>query len=309
MNNKFSSSVAILLGTFNGAQFINEQLSSYQRQTYSNWSLWAADDGSVDGSQRLIKNFSQVSPQPVILLEGPRQGVCHNFASLINNEEIKASYYAFSDQDDVWLEHKLERAVRWLDSIPDDTPALYCGRTKLIDTYGKEIGFSPAYTKPPSFANALLQNLASGNTMVFNNKARELLKHVSNGPMVIHDWALYLVVTACGGQVFFEPEPTVLYRQHDNNVIGNGMALMTRIDNFRKAHHGRKAMWNDINIAMLNLIGHQMTTNNQRRFNDFVAIRDNTLFERLRLLIRSGVYHQQFAGMLTTLSYALLNRM
>lgn len=309
MMNNSSSSVAILLGTYNGAHFINQQLNSYKRQTYINWSLWASDDGSTDQGLDAIKDFSLSVPQSINLLEGPRQGVCRNFVSLINNENINASYYAFSDQDDIWINDKLERAVNWLDAVDPEVPALYCSRTELINTEGEKIGFSPDYAKPPSFANALLQNIASGNTMVFNNKARELLRQAADGEMVIHDWALYLVVTACGGHVFFDREPTVLYRQHDNNVIGNGMGLMTRMANFRKAHHGRKAAWNDTNIAMMGLIGAQMTVENQRRLNDFFAIRDSSLIQRLCLLRQSGVYHQQLAGTLTTVSYTLLNRM
>ena len=309
MTKKSSSHVAILLGTFNGARFIDEQLSSYQRQTHRNWSLWASDDGSTDASLPLISKFSHSVQQSVSLLQGPHLGVCRNFVSLIENEGIHADYYAFSDQDDIWLANKLARAVAWLDTVADDTPALYCSRTALIDTHGARIGFSPDYSKPPSFTNALLQNIASGNTMIFNNKARDLLRVVAHGPMVIHDWALYLVVTACGGQVFFDQEPCVLYRQHNDNVIGNGMGLMTRIANFSKAQRGRKAVWNDNNIAMLKLIDDQMTISNRQRLSDFVAIRDSSLIQRVRLLIRSGVYHQQLTGTLTTLSYALLNRM
>lgn len=307
--NDSSSSIAILLCTFNGAPFLKKQLDSYHQQTYKNWSLWASDDGSSDGSKQALLQFSDSSSHVVHVLDGPRNGLCQNFLSLINNHYIQSDYYAFSDQDDVWHETKLKRAVRWLDSINESVPALYCSRTALIDAHDKSIGFSPLYSRPPSFSNALIQNIASGNTMVFNRKARDLIQKVSHNNMVIHDWAAYLAVTACDGQVYYDAEPSVYYRQHSENVIGNSMGIVTRVRNFISAHQGRKASWNNKNLALVDALGEAVTEENQRKCADFRAIRHGSLIKRLYLLKRSGVYHQQLAGTLTTVSYAVLNRM
>ncbi|MDZ7277965.1 glycosyltransferase family 2 protein [Pantoea eucrina] len=309
MRNHEESSVAILLCTYNGNQFIDQQLSSYLAQTHKNWSLWVSDDHSDDDTVNKLQQFSAGSSNPVNILKGPKSGVCKNFMSLINNSDIHERFYAFSDQDDVWPIHKLKTAVQWLDSVDDDIPALYCSRTQLIDVKGKFIGNSPRYSKPPSFQNALLQNIASGNSMVFNNKARDLLRRMSNTPMVIHDWALYLAVTGVGGEVFFDHHPTVLYRQHDNNLIGNGMSFMTRLTNYIHAHRRRKVIWNDANIGMMKEIETLMTDENRKTLCAFSSIRDSSIIERLYLLKKSGVYHQQLVGTLTTLSHTIFNRM
>jgi len=86
----------------------------------------------------------------------PAEGFVANFLSLTCKASIEADYYAYSDQDDVWESDKLERAVRWLQTVPENIPALYCSRTRLVDAENNEIGLSPLFSKPPSFANALI---------------------------------------------------------------------------------------------------------------------------------------------------------
>ncbi|WP_279027645.1 glycosyltransferase family 2 protein [Gibbsiella quercinecans] len=306
--NKQCDTVAILLGARNGAEYFKEQLESFRRQTYNHWALWISDDGSTDGSQTIAANFTRSLEQNAHLLTGPQQGVCQNFMSLVTNTAIKAEYYAFSDQDDVWLDDKLERAVAWLSTVPPDKPALYCSRTRLIDSNGTPMGYSPGYAKAPGFGNALLQNIASGNTMVFNHRARMLLSKASLAPMVIHDWSLYQIVTGCGGIVHYDPQPTVLYRQHSHNVIGNSMAPWVRLRNFIAAHGGRTATWNDQNWQVLNCVSDDLTPQAKRSLEAFRRIRNSGLLGRLRLMRESGIYHQQLLGSVTTLTYVLLNK-
>lgn len=306
---KPSPHVAILLGTYNGANYIDQQLASYASQTFTNWSLWASDDGSKDETFARIAAFSRSCGRPVHVLEGPRKGVCHNFQSMTDNEHIQADYFAFSDQDDIWMDDKLERAVAWLARQDPKRPALYCSRTHLIDSKGDRIGFSPDNTRPPSLANALLQNIASGNTMVFNRSARELMQCVAHLPMVIHDWALYLIVTACGGKVIFDSRPTVYYRQHSSNLIGNGMAVKTRIKNFLSTHQGKKAVWNDIHFHLLDVLVDRLTPASKECLMHFQHIRHSPLLTRMNLMHKSGIYHQTFIGTLATWSYALFDRL
>lgn len=301
--------IAILMGTYNGAHFLRKQLDSLSRQSFSNWELWVSDDGSSDETIDIIQKFSQNSTQKVTLLNGPGKGVCDNFVSLINNNIINADLYAFSDQDDVWLDDKLERAVSFFKSVDSDVPALYCGRTILIDESDSVIGYSPNYRKPPAFSNSLIQNIASGNTMVFNEKARLLLTLSSKNELIIHDWALYIVVTACNGLVYFDSEPSVFYRQHTSNLIGNGMKLNRRVHNFISAITGRKALWNTINIKFIQGIIPYMNEESISVLNYFSSIRNSSLINRIVFFRRSGVYHQQLVGSLTTLIYTLMNRM
>lgn len=304
-----TSRVAIIMGSYNGEDFIKQQLNSIKEQSFEDWFLWISDDNSTDLTIDYVTDFLNKNKGAGKLLTGPGKGFNENFKSLIMNEAIHSEYYAFSDQDDIWAKSKLARAVEWLDTVPYEIPAFFCSRTALIDQNNKFIGFSPDFKKKPDFKNALIQNIASGNTMVFNHAARELLKLSLSGPVVIHDWSLYLVVTACGGQVFYDSSPSVFYRQHTANVIGNSMGLKQRFRNYKLASQGRRQIWNDTNISMLERIHPHLTFEAKKTLHLFRAIRQRSLFKRVLSLKESGVYHQQLIGTLTTFVHTLMNRM
>ena len=120
-----SSTVAILLCTFNGEAFLREQLASIAAQTHEHWSVWASDDGSVDGTLATLARVQRTWPDGALVVrQGPARGLEANFASLIARSEIDAPFFAFCDQDDVWEPTKLERAVAWLTRAGAGTPAL-----------------------------------------------------------------------------------------------------------------------------------------------------------------------------------------
>ncbi|TSH85246.1 glycosyltransferase family 2 protein [Pantoea agglomerans] len=300
--------VAILMGTYNGAAFIEKQLHSIKDQGWKNWSLWVSDDGSKDDTRSITERVFKDGENSCTILTGPQKGFCENFKSLIGNPAIEAGFYAFADQDDIWHSAKLLRAVEYLQSLPKEGPAIYCTRTRLIDEHDQSLGLSPLNTKRPGFPNALLQNIASGNTMVFNAAARQLFLKILDLPVIAHDWALYLIVSACGGKVFFDPEPSVFYRQHNANAIGSGMKLTQRVNNFIDAHQGRNRHWNDVNFRFLAQLKAEMTPENRVVFDAFRHIRDSTLLARIKLFKASGVYHQNRLGQMTNFSYALFNK-
>jgi len=227
--------VAILLATYQGQKYLAEQLDSFAAQTHHNWEVWASDDGSQDDTHAILEQYEKHWPFGRLSIHnGPEEGFAANFLSLTCKANIAADYYAYADQDDVWEDDKLARAVRWLQTVPAHIPALYCGRTLLVDKHNKEIGVSPLFTKPPSFANALMQNIGGGNTMVFNNAARALLQEAGEHiPVVTHDWWAYMLVSGCGGRVFYDAKPTLRYRQHENNLVGMNASWPARLTRIR----------------------------------------------------------------------------
>ena len=183
-------SIAILLCTFNGARFLPAQLASYAQQTFTNWRLFASDDGSADETvAMLVRNRDKLGAAPIDVRNGPRRGFVANFLSLACDFSIATDYFAFSDQDDIWEPDKLSRAFAWLQQIPSQTPAMYCCRAQLIDECDHTRGLSPLFKREPSFRNALVQSIAGGNTMVFNRAARQLLVDCgSDVDVPLHDW-------------------------------------------------------------------------------------------------------------------------
>jgi glycosyltransferase involved in cell wall biosynthesis len=286
--------VAILLCTYRGQQFLSEQLDSFASQSYTNWEVWASDDGSEDDTYHILKTYKNKWPAGRLSIHfGPAEGFAANFLSLTCKTSIEATFYAYSDQDDVWEVDKLTRAVQWLESVSEDVPALYCSRTRLVDEGNNEIGMSPLFTRPPSFGNALMQNIGGGNTMVFNNAARGLLREAGqNPPIITHDWWAYLVVTGCGGKVYYDRTPTLRYRQHNGNLVGANFSWPARFKRIRMLFMGVFKELNDSNIAALCALECKLTPENKEILRRFAQARSMSLFPRLIGIVRSGVYRQ-----------------
>lgn len=303
--------VAILLCTFQGQHYLSEQLDSFAAQTHTNWEVWTSDDRSQDRTHAILGAYkSRWAPGKLNVRVGPADGFAANFLSLTCGTNIEADYYAYSDQDDIWEPDKLERAVNWLKTIPRDTPALYCSRTRLVDADNNDIGLSRLVTKPPSFANALIQSLGGGNTMVFNNATRELLRKAGESVAVVsHDWWAYMVVTGCGGRVCYDDYPSLRYRQHENNLVGTNTTLAARLHRARAAWQGLFKHWMDVNVNAITCLRDHLTPENRETLDQFVRARNSRLIPRLVALRRSGVYRQSLVGNCGLIVAAVLKKM
>jgi glycosyltransferase involved in cell wall biosynthesis len=302
--------VAILLCTYQGAKYLSAQLDSYFAQTHSNWEVLVSDDGSKDGTHEILEAYKSKWPaRRLSVVSGAGEGFARNFLSVICNANTDAEYFAFSDQDDIWEADKLERAIKWLGTIPPSVPAIYCSRTKLIDAEGNFIGYSPLFSKPASFANALTQNIAGGNTMVLNRAAQHLLKEAGeNISVVAHDWWAYMLINGAGGLVHYDPYPSVSYRQHNGNLIGVNASWKNRFNRFCKMWEGCHRRWNDTNIESLHLIQHQLTLENRKVLERFVQGRNAGLIPRLFHFKRSGIYRQTLLANIGLIIAAVINK-
>jgi len=303
--------IAILLATYQGHHYLTEQLDSFAMQTHQNWTVWVSDDGSLDGTHAILEHYKKHWPVGrLFTFNGPAKGHTANFLSLTCTATILADYYAYADQDDIWEADKLARAVAWLQSVPSDMPTLYCSRTRIVDTYNRAIGLSPLFTHPASFTNALVQNIAGGNTMVFNNATRELLCEAGeNIPVVAHDWWTYILVSGCGGQVFYDASPTLRYRQHENSLMGTNLTWFGRLNRIRMLWQGRFKQWNDNNIVALKSMQHRLTPDNLRRVEQFAAARHMRLPARLFHLKQSGIHRQTLLGNFALIVAAILKKL
>ncbi len=287
--------VAILLCTYRGQRFLDGQMASILAQTHTLWKIFASDDGgTVDHLEAHQQAWGE---ERLSVRLGPGKGWVTNFLSLACDSTIEADFYCFADQDDIWEQDKLARALGWLRTIPQDTPALYCGRTRLIDDEDREIGCSPLFSKPPTFRNALVQSIAGGNTMVFNRATRALL--MAAGPDVdvqTHDWWAYIVVSGCGGIVRYDPDPLVRYRQHGENLVGSNSDWRARWVRARRLLAGRFRSMNTRNIRALNRIKDRMAPDSRRIFDDFCEARDKWLIPRVLGILRCRLYLQTTLG-------------
>lgn len=302
--------VAILLCTYNGERFLAAQLESIATQSYKNWIVYASDDGSTDGTLELLRAFRhRVGESRVVILDGPQQGFSKNFLSVLSIASGKHSFYAYCDQDDVWMGDKLSRSLHMLKPYPDHIPQLYCGRTKLIDEHDQELGFSPVFGKTASFGNALVQNLAGGNTMVINNALCEVVRHTPlDVELVAHDWWTYLLVTGLAGVVVYDAEPMLKYRQHDQNVIGANVSFSSRLRRLRSMFIGTFREWNDLNILALRRQNSYLTAENLRILSLFQSKKNSTFLRRVEMVFQCGLRRQTLMGNLGLALAILINR-
>ncbi|WP_433766941.1 glycosyltransferase family 2 protein [Pseudomonas putida] len=304
------ASVAILMCTYSGATFLAQQLASFEQQTHRNWSLYVSDDGSQDGTLEILQAFgAKLGSERVQVKKGPQRGFVANFLSLACQADIDADFFAWSDQDDIWKDEKLQKALAWVQTIPSHIPALYCGRTELIGETGVSYGYSPKFCLPPHFSNALVQNIGGGNTMVFNRAARSLLLEAGDRVKVpCHDWWAYLLVSGAGGVVHYDPEPMVLYRQHDENLIGGNAGWSARLKRLSMVFQGQFCEWNDQIISALEAMFHRLSPENQATLTQFKAARSQKLFLRILGFQRAGIYRQTLLGNLGLILVALLKK-
>lgn len=304
-----AATVAVLLCSFNGERFLAEQLESIGQQQVDEVCVHVSDDGSKDQTATILNDFRRRWGEGQLSVkDGPGRGYVANFFSLICSK-IEADYFAYCDQDDVWDADKLSRAIAALSSLPKNEAGIYCSRTRLISRGGESLGMSPLFSKPPTFANALIQNIGGGNTMVLNRAARDLLQKVGPVDVVSHDWWTYIMVAGSGGTVIYDPHPSVRYRQHQDNLIGSSAAWGDRFARFSLALRGRNRTWNSRNLAVLQENSALLTPDNQKTLEQYCGARGASLIPRLIGVWRSGVHAQSGWGNLALMATTLLKKL
>ena len=209
--------VHVLLSTYNGTEFLTEQMQSILGQSYPAAAITIRDDGSADGTYRAACELAQTAPG-ISVIQGKNLGAAASFFDLLAGAGNESDYYAFSDQDDVWMADKIEKAVSCLEQSDPSRPVLYCSRQEYVDGQLRHLGFSRV-PRQIGFGNALVENVATGCTVLLNRAAKTLIAEKLPARVIMHDWWFYLVVAAFG-QVLYEDRASVKYRLHGKNAIG-----------------------------------------------------------------------------------------
>lgn len=209
------SKVTVLMSTYNGERYLEEQLQSLLNQTGVDVKIFVRDDGSTDSTLRILNEYKE--KDIIQLIQGKNVGWRKSFMELVYNAP-DSDYYAFCDQDDIWMPEKLAVAVNALNNLQTDKPNLYCSNLYYYanNTKGRllrsEIPYYNRYT-------CLLSNIAIGCTIVFNKALKDVMK---NNPLeipVAHDYWAYQTAMYLG-HVIYDNNSYILYRQHDKNQIG-----------------------------------------------------------------------------------------
>lgn len=243
------------MSTYQGERFVAEQVHSILGQLPPDGRLFVRDDGSTD---RTTERIESLADPRISLVRGPNIGFARSFFALLEMLPADADLVMLSDQDDVWLPGRIDRAAQQV--CDREGPTLYCSRLELVDEALRPLGISSAWPRGPSFANALAENIVTGCTVALNRAALQLVLRLGDPAAIhFHDWWMYLVISAFG-TVIADPVPTVLYRQHGGNVVGRGSGarrylvnlqfirrkswvhiMFSQIENFRAVHADRLA--------------------------------------------------------------------
>ena len=314
VNSKYTK-VACVLAYYNGQKYIKEQISSIVNQNKNNFSLtiFISDDCSNENCSILSdSDFNDNHDCEIYYRKSNKNlGYALNFIYALRDIEDEYDYYCFSDQDDIWLPNKIENALKKLNMFSSKEPNLYCGRTTFFDENCKKIiGNSLFFKKKPKFQNALIQNIAGGNTMVFNKTAKNIIiKSIYDDFQIVsHDWWSYQIISGVGGNIFYDKESFLKYRQHRKNLLGANNTFYNRIYRVFHLLKGRVKIWNNINLNALEMNKSFLTEENRNILEKFIKLRHKSLFKRIFLYKSTGVYRQTIFGNIAYLFSVFLKR-
>lgn len=225
-----NSKVTIIISVYNGEKYLAEQLLSIYNQTYPNITIYVRDDGSTDRSKEILDDQSD----RVEYEAGDNLGVTQSFLTALSRAP-QADYYAFADQDDVWLEDKIERAVGFLDTHDQSIPLCYFTEYEYCDEDLSIRGRSNLNRRGVDTPKLLFDCPTSGNTMLINESLRSLVLSKGFKGACYHDWYISMICSLFG-ELLYDSKPSLLYRRSGNNVTPSGefgvKLLKYRIEKF-----------------------------------------------------------------------------
>ena len=272
--------ILILLSSYNGEKYIQEQIVSLENQQNVSVTILIRDDGSKDSTVQVVKSLQQ-EYKNIVLIEGENIGCAKSFSELLVYASKTFSaydYYAFCDQDDFWLSEKLKTAVSVLNSMSKEKQLLYCSNLYVVDKnlQNRKKKYKNGFVKIIPIAS-LAESYGTGCTMVFNKAVVDF--YVSHIPenLHLHDlWIYHQCVFL--GHVFYDDESYILYRQHGNNVVGARTSLkqnfQSKIRSLKKLLRIYSIYLNDEDILPYIQIFQQME-------DDLLKLYQNSLKEKI----------------------------
>ncbi len=233
--------IAVLMATYNGKQWLSEQVESILQQVNVHLTLFVSDDHSTDGTLEYLKQLVQLDSRVVVLPQTARMGSAgKNFYRLVCDVDASGfDYVAFADQDDIWNLDKLSRHVELIkaenaECVSSNVMAFWPdGSQKLIrksqpqktfDFVFEAAGPGCSFLMSTWLVNKLYEEIQSSNSLAKN--------------VLMHDWLTYAICRAHKRRWVIDPVPSLKYRQHANNVIGANSGIKAIFNRLRKINDG-----------------------------------------------------------------------
>ena len=275
------------MSTYNGEKYIKQQLDSIFTSS-KNIILYVRDDGSTDRTIQILRDYEIKHSVSIEVNEGENVGSAESFLIALR-ECPKADYYAFCDQDDVWIDGKLSAAAEQIGTT--NQPVLWCSDYQVTDS-DLHVMISSVLKQPVQDSiRAVFYNNVPGCTMVFNWALMQELRKVNISKIRMHD-IMAINIALITGKVIFDKTPYVLYRQHGNNVLGYShkkiqivkwikekLELIRNKEDYSTAEYAK---------MVLSLFGNQMNENEKKEY-ELISKMNCSLICRLKVLKRPYV--------------------
>jgi glycosyltransferase involved in cell wall biosynthesis len=292
--------IIILLASYNGEQFIREQLNSILNQSYTNWELLISDDGSIDCTMSIINDYiSKDSRIHIVNEDYERQGACQNFGNLLKTALVwKWDFIMFADQDDFWRADKIQLTLDAMIEGEDfvSIPKLVYSDFEYADFHlnplPRETDINILTWQEPNLPRLLAQNNIYGCTMMINKVLAEKVNPIPDC-VENHDYWISMVA-ALLGEIVHLKERTILYRQHSSNVSGHysDNSLEKRFkryckknDRMEKIMKGRFKMAGELNIRFYN----EIPEFNQQLLFGYSNFEKKKVVERISFCLKNGI--------------------
>lgn len=300
--------IVVLLSAYNGEKYIKEQIDTILAQKGVRVKLIVRDDGSKDATIDVVNHYVEKYPDCVELIIGENVGFARSFSKLIEYAYSKypdIQYFSFADQDDFWLDNKLKAALQKIKEIDKDKAIAYCSQRTAVDSQLKVLkrpyrGCQKDVTKE----RALIQNFATGCTMVFNRKAASLYISHPVRDLKVHDFHLYQICCFMG-EVIYDDQSYILYRQHGNNQIGSQSFIGRMKKRFQG--HFRDRQMECQNYNFYEAFKNDLSPEDQKLFSDFLGYR-KSLIKRLKLLFSKKIKYINFESNIFLVIKILIGR-
>lgn len=232
-----SKTVNVLISTYNGEAYIEQQIDSILGQTYPDIHIYIRDDGSKDSTIERIKKY--LSDSRVTLIEGENIGYARSFMALLAYADSNG-YYAFCDQDDVWFPDKISWAMNWLTNQNAEVPCLFHSAYENVDERLEHLSYYSVPNYEYDFRRALTECLYFGFSMVFNGKLRELMLLAELDNIDSHDWWATLIAVEFG-ECVFDSRIASQHRRHEKSVTlkSNQRKIEWLIESLKKGNKVR----------------------------------------------------------------------
>ena len=306
--------IDILMATYNGEKYIEQQIESILKQTYNEWKLYIRDDGSTDSTIEIIEKYAAEYSDKIIIVKDSKKGLGAklNFAELIKYSTNE--YCMFSDQDDVWLENKIELTLNTMSDMEQKfgklIPILVHTDLKVVN---KELdvinasfwNYQNLDPNRKKLNDLLVQNNVTGCTMMINKKLIDLSQDMPK-ECIMHDWWIALIASTFG-KIGAISIPTILYRQHGNNEVGahkyrSLKFIKNKIYNIKKI----KTSINDAIVqskCFYDMFIKYFNEDQEELINNFYNIKKNNFIKRRLIILKNKLLKQ---GKVRVIAYLVL---